>query len=101
MTKAELINEIALSSGYDKKTVSVITESLMKNIKKSLGRGEFVYLRGFGSFVIKPRKEKMARNILARTSVFVPAHCVPDFQPSQEMQDCVYKVKLQPKTKEK
>lgn len=94
MRKAELISEVALATGYDKKTVAVITEGLMAGIKKSMSKGEEVYLRGFGSFILKARKEKMARNITARTSVFVPAHCVPDFKPAAEFCEVVHDLKL-------
>ena len=99
MRKAELISQIALTTGYDKKTVTVITEGLMKEIKNSMSKGEEVYLRGFGSFVLKARKERMARDITARTSVFVPAHCVPDFKPAAEFCEVVHDLKLQKKEK--
>jgi len=97
MTKAELISEIAISTGYDKTTTGVIVEAMMKSIKNNMAKGDNVYLRGFGSFVVKARKEKMARNISARTTVFVPAHCVPSFKPSPEFDDAVRNVKLKKK----
>ena len=99
MRKADLISEVAMSTGYDKKTVTVITEGLMKEIKKNMAKGEEVYLRGFGSFVLKARKERMARDITARTSVFVPAHCVPDFKPAAEFCEAVHDLKLTKKAK--
>ena len=94
MTKAEIINEIALKNGLDKKSVSDIVESFMDTVKRNMGQGKNVYLRGFGSFVIKQRKEKVARNILKRSSVYVPAHCVPDFKPAAEFKAAVHNVKL-------
>jgi len=94
MTKAELINEIAIHSGFDKTTISLIVETFMEDIKKTLATGENVYLRGFGSFVVKSRREKMARNITKRSTVYVPAHCVPDFKPGAEFKDAVRNVKL-------
>jgi len=94
MTKAELVSEIALATGYDKATVSVIVEGMMENVKENLAKGKNVYLRGFGSFIVKSRKEKMARNITARTSVFVPAHCVPDFKPAAEFCERVHDLKV-------
>jgi DNA-binding protein HU-beta len=94
MTKAELITEIALNTGYDKKTISVITEALMDKIKSNMAKGKNVYMRGFGSFVVKPRKEKIARNITKRTTVYVPAHCVPSFKPAKEFNDAVHDLKL-------
>jgi DNA-binding protein HU-beta len=93
MTKAELITEIALSTGYDKNSVAVIVEAFMEGVKKSMARGKNVYMRGFGSFVLKSRKEKMARNITKRTTVYVPAHCVPDFKPAAEFKACVHDAK--------
>ena len=86
---------------YDKDTVSVIAESFMEGIKKNLGSGKNVYLRGFGSFVVKARKEKIARNISKRTTVYVPAHCVPDFRPAAEFKECVHDIKPVVKKKAK
>ncbi len=93
MTKAELISEIALTTGYDKKTVSTIIEKFTDGIKSNMSRGKEVYIRGFGSFITKDRKERIARNITARTSVYVPAHSVPVFKPAQEFKDCVHNLK--------
>ena len=84
MTKAELINEIAISTGFDKTTVSAIVESVMVNVKKSLCNGENVYLRGFGSFISKTRKAKVARNISTSTSIQVPEHKIAAFKPAAE-----------------
>ena len=84
MTKAELINEIAISTGYDKTTIGVIVESLMGHVKKSVSEGENVYLRGFGSFITKTRKAKVARNISASTSIPVPEHQIAAFKPAAE-----------------
>lgn len=85
MTKAELINEIAITTGYDKRTIGTIVESSMESIKKSLVEGDNVYLRGFGTFQIKMRKAKIARNIHASKSVPVPAHRVATFKPCKEL----------------
>lgn len=84
MTKAELVNAIAIQTGYDKTTILNIVESSMYCIKKSISEGEFVFLRGFGTFGIKERKARIARNITAKTSVQVPAHKVPHFKPSDD-----------------
>jgi len=89
MTKAELINEIAISTGYDKTTIGIIVESMMENVKKNLADGENVYLRGFGSFIIKKRAAKVARNISKNVSVKVPAHRVPAFKPAKEFSETV------------
>ena len=84
MTKAELVNAVAISTGYDKTTIMNIVESAMENIKKSVANGENVYLRGFGSFITKTRAKKIARNISKNTSVVVPEHKIPAFKPSRE-----------------
>jgi len=84
MTKAELIAEMCLKTGYDKKTVGVIVEAFTEGIKSNLIKGENVYIRGFGSFVTKVRAAKTARNIAKETSVSVPAHKIPAFRPAAE-----------------
>ena len=73
MTKAELVNTIVLETGINKKDVLAIVESLMAEVKNALEREEPVYLRGFGSFIIKHRAEKTARNITKNTTLIVPA----------------------------
>ena len=84
MTKADIINEIASTTGIPKKDVGVAVESFMETIKKSLlEERENVYLRGFGSFVIKHRAAKTARNILKNTTIMVEAHDLPSFKPSK------------------
>ena len=84
MTKAELITEISIKTGYDKKSIGHILESAMSNIKKTVANGENVYLRGFGTFATKTRAAKVARNILANTTVEVPEHKIPAFKASNE-----------------
>ena len=84
MTKAEIINEIANNTGLQKKDVSVVVESLMNTIKGSLlDKKENVYLRGFGSFIIKHRAAKTARNILKNTTMTIEAHNFPSFKPAK------------------
>lgn len=84
MTKADLIQTISATTGINRQEVSSIIESLMEEIKHSLSNGQNVYLRGFGSFIIKQRAEKTARNISKNTTVIVPAHNIPAFKPSKE-----------------
>ena len=84
MTKIELVREIAAKTGLENKDVLVIVESLMETIKTSMTNGEEVFLRGFGSFVIKRRAEKTARDISKNTTIVVPAHDVPMFRPAKE-----------------
>ena len=82
MTKAELVNEIAIQTGYDKTTIMNVVEAAMNNIKKTVANGEAVYLRGFGSFGTKTRAAKVARNITKKESIIVPEHKIPAFKPS-------------------
>ena len=84
MTKIELAKEIASKTGLNTKDVLVIVESLMDTIKTSMAEGEEVFLRGFGSFIIKHRANKTARNISKNTTVIVPAHDIPAFRPAKE-----------------
>ena len=84
MTKADIINEIAMTTGVQKRDVAVVVESFMETIKNSLlEKKENVYLRGFGSFVIKHRVAKTARNILKNTTMMIEAHDLPSFKPSK------------------
>ena len=84
MTKADIINEIAMATGVQKRDVTVVVESFMETIKNSLlEKTENVYLRGFGSFVIKHRAAKTARNILKNTTMTIEAHDLPSFKPSK------------------
>ena len=84
MTKAEIVNEISLKTGTDRKEALQIVEGFMDSVKKSLVNGENVYLRGFDSFTLKRRAEKVARNITNNTTMIVPAHDVPHFKPSRD-----------------
>ena len=84
MTKADIINGIASSTGISKKDVSAVVESFMDAIKNSmLEKKENVYLRGVGSFIIKHRAEKTARNISKNTTITIPAHNFPSFKPAK------------------
>ena len=83
MTKADVVNEIAKNTGIDKATVLATVESLMEVIKGSLAKKENVYLRGFGSFVVKERAQKAARNISKNTTIIIPAHSIPSFKPAK------------------
>ena len=83
MTKAEIVNEVAKSTGLEKTTVSTVVEAFMDSVKASLPKNEPVYLRGFGSFIIKHRAEKAARNITKNTTMTIPAHVIPAFKPAK------------------
>lgn len=84
MTKAEIVSEIASKTGIDKREVLMVVESLMDTIKTTMTNGEEVFLRGFGSFIIKHRAEKTARNISKNTTMIIPAHNIPAFKPAKE-----------------
>jgi len=84
MTKAEVVAEIANKTGLEKVDVQKTVEAFMSTVKNSLTNGENVYLRGFGSFIIKERAEKTGRNISKNTTIIIPAHCIPAFKPSKE-----------------
>lgn len=84
MTKAEIVSEIAKNTGIEKVVVLEVVENLMETIKTSMIGGENVYLRGFGSFILKARAEKTARNISRNVAVTVPAHNIPAFKPAKE-----------------
>ncbi|MBN2743563.1 DNA-binding protein HU-beta [Breznakibacter xylanolyticus] len=83
MTKADIVNEISKNTGIEKVTVQKAVEAFMDTIKGSLVKGKNVYLRGFGSFVVKKRAEKTARNISKNTTIIIPEHFIPSFKPSK------------------
>ena len=83
MTKADIVNEIAKNTGIEKVTVQKTVEAFMETVKNSMVSGNNVYLRGFGSFVIKKRAKKTARNISKNTTIIIPAHYIPSFKPAK------------------
>ena len=83
MTKADIVNEIAKKTGVEKTQIQTIVEAFMDEVKISLEKEENVYLRGFGSFIIKKRAEKVARNISKNTTITIPAHNIPAFKPAK------------------
>lgn len=89
MTKADIVNEIAKETGIDKLTVLKTIEAFMESVKGSLTKNENVYLRGFGSFIVKQRAEKTARNISKNTSIIIPAHNIPSFKPAKTFMSSV------------
>ena len=83
MTKADIVARIAEKNGMEKVDVQNIVESFMEEVKGSLEGGDNVYLRGFGSFIIKTRAEKTGRNISKNTTIKIPAHNIPAFKPAK------------------
>jgi DNA-binding protein HU-beta len=83
MTKADIVNEIAKKTGIEKVTVQRTVEEFMDSVKDSMVDGNNVYLRGFGSFIVKKRAKKTARNISKNTTIIIPEHFIPAFKPSK------------------
>jgi DNA-binding protein HU-beta len=91
MTKADIVNQIADTTGIEKVAVQATVEAFMKTVKDSLIAGQPVYLRGFGSFIIKRRAEKKGRNISKSTTIVIPAHNIPAFKPAKSFSGQVKK----------
>ena len=91
MTKADIVNEISKNTGIEKITVQKTVEAFMEAVNDSLNTNKNVYLRGFGSFIIKKRAKKTARNISKNTTLIIPAHNIPSFKPAKSF---VNKVKV-------
>ena len=83
MTKAEVVAEIANKTGIEKVAVQEVVETFMSTVKNSLLKKDNVYLRGFGSFVVKERAQKTGRNISKNTTIVIPAHKIPAFKPAK------------------
>ncbi len=84
MTKADIVKEISQNTGIEKVTVEKAVESFMETVKDSLTGGNNLYLRGFGSFIVKNRAAKTARNISKNTTMIIAAHNIPSFKPAKE-----------------
>lgn len=93
MTKAEIVAEIAKQTGIEKTVVMNVVEAFMESVKGSMIAGNEVFLRGFGSFIIKKRAEKVARNISKNTTITIPAHNIPAFKPAKTFLDAVRETK--------
>ena len=96
MIKAEIVNQITGKIGIEKVVVLAVIEGFMESVKGTMIKGDNIYLRGFGSFIIKKRAEKSGRNISKNTSVVIPAHNIPAFKPCKEFVEEV-KVKIKVK----
>ena len=83
MTKADIVNEISKDLGVEKRLVLEVVEAFMENVRNSLIENNNVYLRGFGSFIIKKRATKVARNISRNTTITIPEHNIPAFKPAK------------------
>lgn len=83
MRKADLVTKISDKTGIPKVDTLVILESFFKEVKDSLKEGENVYIRGFGSFIVKKRAQKIGRNITKNTAIVIPEHYIPAFKPAK------------------
>ncbi len=96
MTKADIVAEIAEKTGLERVEALKAVEAFMDSVKTSLAQNKNVYLRGFGSFIVKERAEKTGRNISKNTTIIIPAHNIPSFKPAKTF---VEEVKNSVKTK--
>ena len=89
MTKADIVARIAQQTGVEKAVAMTVVEAFMETVKDSVVAGHEVFLRGFGSFIIKKRAKKVARNISKNTTIVIPAHSVPAFKPAKTFLEAV------------
>lgn len=89
MTKADIVARIAQQTGVEKAVAMTVVEAFMETVKDSMVAGNEVFLRGFGSFIIKKRAKKVARNISKNTTIVIPAHHVPAFKPAKTFLEAV------------
>ena len=91
MTKADIVRAIAKKTGIENATVLASVEAFMETVKESLAKEENVYLRGFGSFILKKRAAKTARNISKNTTLIIPEHNIPAFKPAKTFAEMIKK----------
>lgn len=89
MRKADVVSSIAEKTGIPKVDILVALEAFFKEVKTSLVEGEPVYVRGFGSFILKKRAAKIGRNIKKNIAVEIPEHYIPAFKPAKEFVQAV------------
>ena len=89
MTKADIVPRVAEKTGMEKADVQAVVEGMMREVKASMEAGDNVYLRGFGSFILKKRAKKTGRNISKNTTLVIPAHYIPAFKPAKTFADSV------------
>ena len=89
MRKADVVTNIAEKTGIPKVDILVTLEAFFKEVKASMVEGEPVYVRGFGSFILKKRAAKIGRNIKKNVAVEIPEHFIPAFKPAKEFVQAV------------
>lgn len=87
MTKAEIVADISKKTGISRTEVLTTIEAFTETIKNALNEGDGVYLRGFGSFVLKTRAKKIGRIISSNTSIEIPEHKIVTFKPAKDFAD--------------
>ena len=97
MTKSDIINQIADKTGIDKSDVTATVEAFFTIVKNNMSNGHNIYVRGFGSFINKKRKKKIARNISRNTAIVIDEHYIPSFKPAKIF---VNKIKSSEKVKQ-
>lgn len=95
MRKADIVSTIAEKTGIPKVDILVALETFFKEVKTSLIEGEPVYVRGFGSFILKKRAAKIGRNIKKNVAVEIPEHFIPAFKPAKEFVHAVKESKYE------
>lgn len=93
MTKIELVKIVAQKTGIDQATVLAAVEGMVDTIKETLVQKENVYIRGWGTWTLKHRAQKTARNILKNTTMVIEAHDIPYFKPCKDFMESVAKAK--------
>jgi DNA-binding protein HU-beta len=94
VTKADVVSEIAANTGVERAAVQQVVENFFNVLKNNMAQGNNVYFRGFGSFVVKKRARKVARNIAKNTSLVIEPHYIPSFKPAKTfVEDVKTKVK--------
>lgn len=99
LTKADIVREIALKTKMRDEDVQLIVEEFMKTINRGLAKGQNIYLRGFGTFFLKKRAQKIGRNLSTNKPIVIPEHYIPAYKPSQHLVDKVKKLKVVPDSK--
>ena len=89
MTKFEIVKEVSRNTGIEATTVQAVVEGFMEAVKGSMSKGQNIYLRGFGTFEVKTRAAKTARNITKNTTLIIPEHKVPTFKPCPDFKNQV------------
>jgi len=94
MTKQDLVNSVSKNTGIEKIAVEKTIEALMETVRVSMAQNKNIYLRGFGTFLVKKRAKKTARNISKNTTMIIPEHFIPSFKPAKEFMDKIKSKKV-------